>query len=76
MSVMLQVRNVPEDVHRTLKARAALKGLSLSDYCLRELRRSAETLTIEELEERINRRGPFQGDFDAAAIIREARDSR
>lgn len=41
----LQVRHAPEDVHRTLKARAAVEGVSLSDYVLRELRRIAQAPT-------------------------------
>lgn len=76
MSVMLQVRNVPEAIHRTLKSRAAQKGLSLSEYCLAELRRSAERPTVEEMIERIRRRPPLPRDLGAAALIREDRDSR
>ena len=41
MSVMIQIRNVPDDLHRTLKARAAKAGMSLSDYLLDEVRRVA-----------------------------------
>src|SRR5437762_2528893 len=41
MSTMIQIRNVPGDLHRRLKARAALAGMSLSDYLLHEIRRAA-----------------------------------
>lgn len=54
---MIQVRNVPDDVHRTLKARAAEAGLSLSDYIKRDLERSAASPTVEELQSRVAARG-------------------
>jgi plasmid stability protein len=50
---MIQLRHVPDELHRTLKARAALEGLSLSDYLLREVRRIAERPTLEELRRRL-----------------------
>ena len=53
---LIQIRNVPDDVHRTLKARAAAQGTSLSDYVLKEVTRVARTPTPEELEERIHSR--------------------
>jgi plasmid stability protein len=69
---LIQIRDVPEDVHRTLKARAAATGTSLSDYLRREITRVARTPTPEELDERIRARG-------AAAVstldILAARDS-
>jgi antitoxin FitA len=55
---LIQIRNVPEDVHRTLKSRAALQGLSLSDFVLREVTRVARTPTPGELDERIRGRRP------------------
>jgi len=72
----IQIRNVPEDVHRTLKARAAKEGLSLSEYLLRDIVDRASHPTIAELSERISRRDPVRGDFSAAEIIREERESR
>jgi antitoxin FitA len=54
---LIQIRNVPESVHRALKARAATKGVSLSDYILEEVKRFAETPTPEELDDRIRARG-------------------
>lgn len=53
---LIQIRDVPEDVHRTLKARAAAEGKTLSDYVLREVVRVARTPTPEELDERIRAR--------------------
>jgi plasmid stability protein len=54
---LIQIRDVPDDVHRTLKARAAAEGRSLSDYVLTEVTRVARTPTPEELDERIRDRG-------------------
>ena len=53
MSKMIQLRNVPDDLHRVLKSRAALAGKSLSDYLIAEIRRHAERPTIEELRRRL-----------------------
>ena len=76
MSKMIQVRNVPDSIHRVLKARAATEGMSLSDYLLVEIRRIAERPTMRELRERIHRRGSIALDVSAAELIREERDSR
>jgi plasmid stability protein len=73
MPKMIQIRNVPDDLHGKLKARAAQRGLSLSDYLLRMAEREADTLSIEELTERIRRRGPVKRGVSAAEIIREMR---
>jgi antitoxin FitA len=54
---LIQIRNVPDDVHRTLKVRAAADGTSLSDYILREVERLARTPTPAELDARIAGRG-------------------
>jgi len=72
----IQIRNVPPDVHRTMKERAAKAGMSLSEYLLGEITEAASRPTIEELTERIRRRGPVQTKTDPADIIREDRDSR
>src|SRR5256712_12707627 len=58
MPRMIQLRHVPDDLHRRLKARAALEGLSLSDYLLREVRRVAERPTLAELRYRLAPRPP------------------
>jgi hypothetical protein len=76
MSRMIQVRNVPDNLHRTLKAQAALAGMSLSDFLLAEIRRVAERPTIAELRERLRRRSAVTGDVSAAEAVRRERDSR
>ena len=73
---MIQVRNVPDSVHRTLKARAALAGMSLSDFLLAEIRRLAERPTIAELQERLRRRSRVAGAVSAAEAVRRERDAR
>jgi plasmid stability protein len=58
MSKMIQVRNVPDDVHRALKASALAEGMSLSDYIKRELATIASQRSFEEIDARIKERGP------------------
>jgi antitoxin FitA len=58
MAKMIQVRNVPEEVHRTLKVRAAAAGMSLSDYIKRDLEQAAARPTLEEIDARVAARGP------------------
>ena len=76
MAKMIQVRNVPDTVHRTLKARAAMAGMSLSDFLLAEIRQLAERPTMEEMRERLHRREPLRLKLSAAQAVREERDSR
>ena len=76
MSKMIQVRNVPDAIHRTLKARAAMAGMSLSDYLLAEIREIAERPTMEEMQERLRRCEPVVLSIPAAQAVREERDSR
>ena len=76
MSVMVQIRNVPDPVHRTLKSRAALAGMSLSEYLLVELRRAAERPTRAELLERLARRTTVEPRPRPAAIVRAERERR
>jgi len=73
--VMIQVRNVPANVHRTLKARAAMAGMTLSDYLLAELKQFAEQPTFEELRARIRAMPRVKTTLTAAQIIREIRDA-
>jgi len=75
MAKMIQIRNVPESVHRTMKARAAQAGMSLSDYLLAEVNRLAELPTIDELTERIRRRTKVRLSESAAAIVRRHRNA-
>jgi len=76
MSKMIQLRNVPDALHRTLKARAAMAGMSLSDYLLAEIREIAERPTLEELRERLHQRKPVAAKLDTARIVREEREAR
>jgi plasmid stability protein len=76
MKRMIQIRNVPEHIHRAMKVRAAKAGLSLSDYLLSELRRLAEQPTLGELWERISARERVDVGEPAAAAIRAERDAR
>ncbi len=76
MSTMVQIRNVPADLHRELKARAALEGLSLSDYLLREIRQALERPTLEELRKRLAAREPIRPRPAPAAAVRAERKSR
>jgi hypothetical protein len=74
MTKTIQLRNVPDELYRLLKARAALEGLSLSDYLLAELRRSAERPTLYELRERLHQRTSVIPDVPPADAIRVLRD--
>lgn len=74
MTKMIQIRNVPEALHRKLKARAALNGQALSDYLLGELKRSAERPTLEELEERLKERSVVRPKVSSADAVRRERE--
>jgi plasmid stability protein len=76
MTKMIQVRNVPEDLHRTLKAQAALAGMSLSDFLLAEIRNLAERPTVAELRARLRSRPRVHSSVPAAEIVRRERDMR
>ena len=76
MSKMIQIRNVPDDIHRVLKSRAAEEGKSLSDYLLVELRRMAEMPTIKEWLERVRTREPVDPGISMEDAVRAERDSR
>lgn len=76
MSRMIQVRNVPDHLHRTLKAQAALAGMSLSDFLLAEIRQVAERPTLAELRERLRRRSRVENPASAAEAVRRERDAR
>jgi plasmid stability protein len=76
MSSMVQIRNVPEDIHRKLKSRAALAGMSLSDYLLLELRRGLDHPTRQELLERLSRRKPVAPRRSPSSMVRSERDRR
>lgn len=75
MTRMIQIRNVPDEVHRALKVRAAGAGMSLSDYLLAEVREIAGRPTLEELVARLGRRRPVEDRESSADIIRRHRDA-
>jgi plasmid stability protein len=73
MSKMIQIRNVPDELHRELRIRAAKAGMSLSEFLLREVARVAEKPSLEEVLDRIRQRGPIGEPFDSPAAVREIR---
>lgn len=76
MSKMIQIRNVPDALHRKLKSRAALAGMSLSEFMLREAERVANTPTLEEMLQRLRTRPRVHLTVSPADVIRAERDSR
>ena len=76
MSAMIQIRNVPDPLHRRLKARAALAGMSLSDFLLREIQLVAERPTLEELRARLEKRAPVSLSESPAHAVRAERERR
>ena len=76
MSKMIQLRNVPDTLHRSLKARAAMAGMSLSDYLLAEIKEIAERPTLAELRDRLRMRKPVTVQLDTARLVREEREAR
>ena len=76
MARMIQIRNVPEELHRKLKARAAQAGKSLSDYLLEQIRREAERPTMEELIARLEALPPVKTRLSSAEVIRQERQKR
>ncbi|MBB3043903.1 toxin-antitoxin system, antitoxin component [Nocardioides sp. LMS-CY] len=72
---MIQIRNVPDDVHRRLKARAALEGVSLSDLALAELRRSLDRPTRRELLELVASREPVRSGPSSPELIDSGRNA-
>jgi plasmid stability protein len=74
MSKMIQVRNVPDELHRSLKIRAAAAGMSLSDYIKKELSWASEKDSWEEIHARAKARGPLGlGTQEIVDLIREGR---
>lgn len=76
MSTMIQIRHVPDETHRKLKARAALEGLTLSDFLLREVQALVERPSLPELQARLAARAPVKTRVSAAKAVRAERDSR
>lgn len=76
MSTMIQIRNVPDALHRRLKSRAALAGMSLSDYLLSEIREVAERPTVDELRTRLQSRARIRPSLSPAQAVRAEREHR
>jgi len=74
MAAMIQIRNVPDTLHRELKSRAALAGMSLSDYLLSEIREVAERPTLAELRARVKSRPRVTLSISPADAVRAERD--
>ncbi|MEO6327220.1 MAG: hypothetical protein ABIT01_13110 [Thermoanaerobaculia bacterium] len=73
---MVQIRNVPVELHRRLKVRSTIEGMSMSDYVLRELRKSLDRPTRQEVLERLTSRPVRRLSRAAAEVVRDERDSR
>jgi plasmid stability protein len=74
MTIMIQIRNVPDELHRRLKARAATAGMSMSDYLLGEIRHVADRPTLEEMRARLEARPSLQLTVPPADAVRAERD--
>jgi len=73
MTRMIQIRNVPDALHRRLKSRAALAGMSLSDYLLSEIRQLAARPTLDELRARLEQRAGVAPTVKPAQAVRVER---
>jgi plasmid stability protein len=71
---MIQLRHVPDELHRKLKARAAMEGLSLSDYLLQEVERLAERPTLNDLRRRLTQRDTVTPRIPPAKAVRAERE--
>jgi plasmid stability protein len=74
MGILVQIRDVPDEVHHTLKARAAASGVSFSEYLRSVLARSASRPTPAELSARIAARGIVEPSESSAVSVRSIRD--
>ena len=76
MSIMIQIRNVPDEVHKAAKARAALEGKTLSDFALAALEQAVSRPTVAEISERIRLLEPVEPPPSAEELVRRERDGR
>ena len=76
MSKMIQLRNVPDALHRTLKVRAAGAGMSLSDFLLAEIKEIAERPTLTEFRSRLHQREAVAVKLSPARMVHEEREGR
>ena len=75
-TVMVQLRNFPEPLHRIVKARAAMAGMSLSEYLISTITQAEEGPTVEELRERLRKREPVSVPISGAEAVRQEREAR
>ena len=75
-TTMLQIRNLTDDFHRRLKARAAIEGLSMSEFVLREVRKALDRPTRQEMLERLRAQPMRRVRLSAAEMVRAERDGR
>ena len=75
-ATMVQIRNVPPELHRRLKARAAIEGMSMSDYVMRELRKALDRPTRQDILDRLRAQPVPKLTRRPADVIRAERDSR
>jgi antitoxin FitA len=75
-TTMVQIRNVPAEFHRRLKARAAMEGMSMSDYILREVGKALERPTRREVLARLRAAPTRTFTVSAAELVRDERDRR
>jgi plasmid stability protein len=75
-NVMVQIRNVPPEFHRRLKARAAMEGMSMSDYIMREVGKALERPTRQEVLDRLRSKPLRRLSKSTADAIREERTAR
>lgn len=75
MTKMIQIRNVPDDLHRRLKERAAKAGMSLSEYLLSEMEQVADKPSMKEWLEQVGSREPVELDEPPEVTIRRMRDA-
>jgi len=76
MPKVIQIRNVPDALYRSLKTRAAMAGMSLSDYLLAELSENSAKPTLAQMRERLHQRMPVTAELDTARMLGEEREAR
>jgi plasmid stability protein len=76
MAVMVQIRNVPDELHRKIKSRAALAGMTISEYLLREIERTLERPTREELLQRLRSHNRVELSEPIAKAVAAEREGR
>ena len=75
MATMIQIRNVPDKIHRQVKARASLAGMSMSEFILQELQRVVERPSRDELLDRLSKLRGLEVEPSPSELIRRERDS-